>query len=271
METTFEITSSAFQTNEKFIKRARRWIITTFVWGMIGSFFIGILIDHVEINAVLQPIGSNVLSILFVMAGLLPLRRHTSFRVRRFARILIFALCGNPILYLIHCLSLIIPGEYWGSIYRTIVEIFVTLVCGYLTCVGYAFLIRDERIESACRSTVLLLCKGIFISTIVTVSIGICFVSFEALNLSYTQIDSFSGILILLTWVQRFLFFVSYVIFIIGYKRLFATPSAFPAEDDDSAYISIWKPSRMSIGFLVSMLLFITLLYFMLRIVFFLQ
>lgn len=272
METTFEITPSELQTNEKLIKRARWWIITAFVWKMIGSFSGGVLVSLVKINSILLLSGINVLFILFVLAGLLPLRRHTSFRILRFSRVLIFALCGDMVLGLIHYLYLwIIPGEYWTSIYRTIVEILVAFACGYLTCVAYAYLVRDERMEGSCRSAVQLLCMGVFINTIVTVSVGMCSVLFRTLNLPYTQIVASNNFSEILALVQGFLFYVACVIFIIGYKRLFATPSAFPAKDDGSAYISIWKPSRMTAGFLVSMLLFIALLYFMIRIVFFQQ
>ena len=43
METTFEITPSELQTNEKLIKRARWWIITAFVWEILVSMAFYIL------------------------------------------------------------------------------------------------------------------------------------------------------------------------------------------------------------------------------------
>lgn len=272
METTFEITPSELRMNEKLIKRARRWIIAALVWKIVGPFLSGVVMNSVMINSALLLFCVNAFFILFILAGLMPLRKHTSLRIERFTRILIFALCGDMVLGLIHSLYLwIIPGGYWVSIYRTIVEVLVAFACGYLTCVAFSFLVRDERIEVSCRSAIRLLCIGVFINTIVTVSTGMCSVWFRSLDLPYTQIvasNSFSSILAL---VQGFLFYVAGVIFIIGYKRLFATPSAFPAEDDGVDYDSIWKPSRMTTGFLVSMLLFIALLYLMVRTVFFQQ
>ncbi len=285
METTFEITPSELQTNEKLIKRARWWIITAFVWEILVSmaFYILPYVMDTELwSKYHQLFGwcANIIFISFTYLGLWSLRKHTFLPFRQFSIMLFIALCGDRIFIIIKRIIFdwILPTpseEYWLSIWPLVNNLFdlvVTLFFGYLCCAAYSFLCRNKEIEAVYRPAFYLLCIALFIDRIINViidseSIAPCLWDLSSINASSLYFDFKS----MLYDVLNPLYFVVYIIFIIGYKRLFATPSAFPAKDDGSAYISIWKPSRMTAGFLVSMLLFIALLYFMVRIVFFQQ
>lgn len=279
METTFEITPSELRTNEKLIKRARRWIITAFVWGILYSMVGWCIVPNVlgaELWSKYHPIFylcANLIFIVFAYLGLWPLRKHTFLPFRQFSVMLFIALCGDRILVIViqNMFGWLLPSEYWLSIWPSVLWLVVALFLGYLCCAAYSFLCRNEEIEAAYRPAFYLLCIALFIDSIGAVAGYAEEIIRRLLEIASNALSLYSDFEQTLYYVLPLLHYVACVIFIIGYKRLFATPSAFPAKDDGSAYISIWKPSRMTAGFLVSMLLFIALLYFMVRIVFFQQ
>lgn len=279
METTFEITPSELRMNEKLIKRARRWIIAALVWGILVSIAGGYIVPNVmgaELWSKYHPIYylcANLIFIAFAYFGLWPLRKHTLLRFRQFSVMLFFALCGDRILVIViqNMFGWLLPSEYWLSIGPSVLWLVVALFLGYLCCAAYSFLCRNKEIEIAYRPAFYLLCIALFIEAMGEVAGHAEVIVRRSLEMSSNALSLYSDFEQMLNYVLLLLHYVAVVIFVIGYKRLFATPSAFPAEDDGVDYDSIWKPSRMTTGFLVSMLLFIALLYLMVRTVFFQQ
>lgn len=254
--------------NDAVLRSARRWIIAAYVWQILTNLYqlafpfllqyvnanhdtIHVLIEfHVAFLVFCDLVFLTVLSI-----GVLKLKKHSFPRFRMFAILIVIGV-GVPII--VSLLSMLVIGieRTSGSLHKIFdtIWLFVYPLAGYLLCVAYVYLLKNDVINAVYRSVIAILCLAVFVGTAMNLSFWVG-ITFDYLD-SNQRIMFGSGC----TAMLQIIFVIVNIASILAYKNLLATPSDIPAVEDTPATFS-FRPSKIEIGFIVSVALSVILTY----------
>lgn len=251
--------------NDAVLQSARRWIIGAYVWQILAILFylvspLLVNSDNIEMWIELQGMFSYIYPLFFLIIlsiGILKLKKHSLPRFRMFA-ILIVIGAGVPII--VSLLSKLANSSIQrtpGSFHEIfdIILFFVRPLAGYLLCVAYVYLLKNDVINTMYRSVIAILCLAAFVDTAVNLSLWISSYAFHYLDSSQWFMFGNGR-----TAMFQILSVIVYIASILAYKSLLATPSDIPAAEDTPATFS-FRPSKIEIGFIVSAVLFVILTY----------
>lgn len=264
--------------NDAVLRSARRWIIAAYVWQMINLFigYWGIwpIIDYLTNQGLAFDTAMNIykyrgifyifiFEILLVVA-FMKLKTHSNSVLRQSAKILLVAVIISLVLYFINFInneiSPLILDLFWNlkSLLLFFVAIFFLVVLfSYLFIVAYARLNKCYPIKNN-HPEVAVLCILTFISYAMT----ICAYSFMLIH-SFNGItghDNAKMSISLYYTLSEFMTLGISVAYILCWKRLLSTPSDILDVEEEPEKIS-FVPSKVEIGYLVSLLLFTAVVY----------
>ena len=263
--------------NDAVLRSARRWIIAAYVWQIINLFigYWGIwpIIDYLT-NQGLAFDTANIYKyrgifyiIIFealLAVAFIKLKTHSNSVLRQSATILLVAVIMSFAIYFINFINSeiypLILDLFWNLrslLLFFVVIFFLVVLFSYLFIVAYAHLNKCYAIRSN-HPEVVVLCILTFISSAMTICIY-----------SFMLIYSFNGItghgnaemsISLYYTLSEFMTLGISVACILCWKRLLGTPSDIPDVEEKPEKIS-FVPSKVEIGYLVSLLLFTAVVY----------
>ena len=246
--------------NDAVLRSARRWIIAVYVWEILSELFYRVapfFFDNLEMWFKFSTFSPLVfLAVLSI--GVLKLRKHSLSRFRLFANLILIGVGVPVFVSLLYTLTQRTPDSLIFQIFGY-VWFFIDPLAGYLLCVAYTYLLKNDVVNAVYRPAIAILYLATFVNKVMNLSFWISKVMFD------TQ-DSSQWFAFLSGWsiINPILFIIVCIANILGYKYLLATPSEIPAAEDAPATFS-FRPSKIEIGFIVSVALFVILAYFSIK------
>lgn len=264
--------------NDAVLRSARRWIIAAYVWQILSLLFGSAspsFFDNPEMWSNFDRMFSYFSPFVFLTVlsiGVLKLRKHSFPRFRLFANLILIGV-GVPVFVSLLCMLTFDIGTPDSLIYQIFDRIasFVGPLAGYLFCVAYTYLLKNDVVNAAYRPAIAILYLAAFVNVVRDMSFWISSIAFDILDKIQIQIQYFvleNGSKIIYLdgrgIMMSILFIIVCIANILGYKYLLATPSEIPAAEDAPATFS-FRPSKIEIGFIVSVALFVILAYFSIK------
>lgn len=256
--------------NDAILKKAKWWFIAHFVlfltYLLIAYIYNFFEVDE-SISGMTKPLGI-IMTILFyvytfnilAIIACVRLFKHNSSTIQRFTKLLLISSILPIIPIVIRCIiQYVFKIEFVGKMAAVggigigVLELFIILIQGYVCCMSLATLWKNEIIRTNY--------KDIIIFSSIVVLLGSASFLDEAWSSIVFWIDNLDEYRYINNhFCSMFIPQLLPIVQIYCCLKLFKTPSAIPTEEKQDTLAYHYRPTKIELGYLVSILLFFGLI-----------